>query len=93
MLLATAAALVCYAGAATADIDDARSHQAEAAARSSRAHRRGAGVSALPLSHLGWAEFFLERYDDSIADLQRGIAVARLGGQASSRVRWSRASA
>ena len=81
VLLATAAALVCYAGAATADIDDARSHLAEA----------GALVASLPdsdlaarpdaLSHLGFAEFFLERYDDSIAHLQRGIAVARLGGQ------------
>ncbi len=32
-------------------------------------------------AQLGWAEFYLERYDDSIAHLERGIAVSRATGQ------------
>ena len=79
VLLATVA-LVCYAGAATANIADARSHQAEAALVASRSPTRSWRSIGLPLD-LGWAEFFLERYDDSIAHLQRGIEVARAGGQ------------
>jgi DNA-binding NarL/FixJ family response regulator/tetratricopeptide (TPR) repeat protein len=81
VLLATAAALVCYAGAATADIDEARAHHAEAATRIASLTDQELAAWPNALSHLGWAEFFLELYDDAIADLQRGIRVARMGGQ------------
>jgi ATP/maltotriose-dependent transcriptional regulator MalT len=81
VLLATAVALVCYAGAATADIADARSHQAEAAALVASLTDEQLALHPACLSDLGWAEFFLERYDDSIAHLQRGVEVARAGGQ------------
>ena len=80
-LLATATALVCYAGAATADIEDARAHHAEAAARVSALTDEELVVRPNALSHLGWAEFFLELYHEAIEDLQRGIAVARLAAQ------------
>jgi DNA-binding NarL/FixJ family response regulator len=80
-LLATAAALACYAGTATADIEDARSYQGEAAALVASLADEQLAARPDALSHLGWAEFFLELYDDSIAHLQRGVSVARLGGQ------------
>ena len=81
VLLATATALVCYAGAATADIADARSHHAEAAALVAKFTDEQLALHPACLSDLGWAEFFLERYDDSIAHLRRGVSVARAGGQ------------
>jgi DNA-binding NarL/FixJ family response regulator len=81
VLLATAVALVCYAGAATADIAEACAHQAEAAALVATLSDEQLAVRPACLSHLGWAEFFLERFDDSIDHLQRGVSVARAGGQ------------
>jgi ATP/maltotriose-dependent transcriptional regulator MalT len=81
VLLATAVALVCYAGAATADIEVARSHQAEAAALVASLTDEQLAARPAALSHLGWAEFFLERYEDAIAHLERGVSVARAGGQ------------
>ncbi len=56
-----------------------------------RASVAASAMDALPDSHLsvrletaaqlGWAEFYLERYDQSIAHLERGIAVSRATGQ------------
>ena len=81
-LIAAAASALCLGEAAAGDV---------AAARASTAPRRVAQVERLSdaelaprleaLYYLGWAENYLEHYDDAIAHVDRGIAIARATGE------------
>ena len=58
---------------------------ASTATRPSRSIERLSDAELAPrleaLYYLGWAENYLERYDDAIAHAQRGIAIARAHGR------------
>ena len=83
LLVASALAAVAYASLTAGDIHRALTCVREASPR----------VDALPdgvlashlysLSWLGWSELHLERYDDAIRHLERGLVIARHAGRTS----------
>ncbi|HLM09888.1 MAG TPA: AAA family ATPase [Thermoleophilaceae bacterium] len=81
VLLATAEAMLGYAGTAVGAIDGAVEHQRRAAELVDSLSDAELVMRPAALAHLGWAEFFMERYDDAIRHLERGMSVAWAAGQ------------
>jgi DNA-binding CsgD family transcriptional regulator/tetratricopeptide (TPR) repeat protein len=80
-LIAAAASALCLGEAAAGDIDAAREHREEALG-----HVDGLSDAELTprleaLYYLGWAENYLEHYEEAIAHVDRAIAIARVAGE------------
>jgi DNA-binding NarL/FixJ family response regulator/tetratricopeptide (TPR) repeat protein len=80
-LVAAAASALSLGEAATGDVDAAREHREEALERIDRLSDAELASRLDALYYLGWAENYLERYDDAVARADRGIAIARATGQ------------
>ena len=80
-LIAAAASALALGEAAAARIDAAREHHAEALEQIERMDDAELANRLETLYYLGWAENYLERYDDAIAHAERGVAIARAIGE------------
>ena len=80
-LIAAAASALALGEAASGASADARRHRDEAAEQIERLSDAALAPRLEALYYLGWAENYLERYDDAIAHAQRGIAIARATGE------------
>ena len=80
-LIAAAASALCFGEAAGGRIETAGGHRAEAVALVDALSDAELAPHLDALFHLGWAETYLEHYDEAVARFERGIAVARATGQ------------
>ena len=80
-LVAMVAAALSLGEAASMLIDDARRHHAEAVAALERVDDDELAPRLETLYYLGWAENYLEHYDDAHAHAERGVAIARATGE------------
>ena len=81
VLIAAAASVLCLAEATGGHIPSAREHREEALRELDAVTDAELGARLETLYHLGWAENYLEHYDEAIAHVDRGIAIARATGQ------------
>jgi DNA-binding NarL/FixJ family response regulator/tetratricopeptide (TPR) repeat protein len=79
-LIAASASALALGEAAAGASADAREHREEAVAQLERLSDAALAAHLEALYYLGWAENYLERYDDAIAHAQRGVAIARATG-------------
>ncbi len=80
-LIAAAASALCLAEAAAGRIAEAREHRAEALAELERLSDAELAPRLEALFYLGWAENYLEHWEDALAHVDRGIAIARATGE------------
>jgi DNA-binding CsgD family transcriptional regulator len=80
-LIAGAASALALGEAAGARVDSAREHRAEALEQIERMDDDELAGSLETFYYLGWAENYLEHYDDAIARAERGMAIARSTGE------------
>ena len=80
-LVAVAAAALALGEAAAARVEPAREHRGEALAQIEVMEEHEVAVRLETLYYLGWAESYLEHYDDAIARAERGVAIARATGE------------
>ncbi|HEX6388062.1 MAG TPA: AAA family ATPase, partial [Solirubrobacteraceae bacterium] len=80
-LIAAAASALCLAEATAGRVTDARGHRATAIAELERLTDGELAPRLEALFYLGWAENYLEHWDDAIAHVDRGIAIARATGE------------
>ena len=80
-LIAAAASALCLGEAAAGEIADAREHRAEALAVVDELSDAELAPRLEALFYLGWAENYLEHFDEAIAHADRGIAIARATGE------------
>ena len=80
-LIAVAASALSLGEAAAGDIEAAREHRDQALEHVDRLTDRELAPRLEALYYLGWAENYLECYDDAIAHVERGIAIARANGE------------
>jgi DNA-binding CsgD family transcriptional regulator len=80
-LIAAAASALALGEAASARIEAARAHRAEALEQIERMDDAELANRLETLYYLGWAESYLEHYDDAIAHAERGVAIARAMGE------------
>ena len=80
-LIAAAASALCVGEAAAGQIEAAREHHAEAVSYIDRMSDAELAPRQEALCHLGWAENYLELYDQAIAHVERGIAIGRATGE------------
>jgi DNA-binding NarL/FixJ family response regulator len=80
-LVAAAASALCLAEAAAGQIAAARAHRDEALAEVDRLSDADLAPRLEALFYLGWAENYLEHWDDAVAHVDRGIAIARATGE------------
>ena len=80
-LIAAAASALCLGEAAAGDIDAAREHREEALGQVDRLSDAELTPRLEALYYLGWAENYLEHYEEAIAHVDRGIAIARAAGE------------
>ena len=80
-LIAAAAAALALGAAAAGDIEPARQHREVALEQIDRLTDAELAPQLEALYYLGWAENYLERYDDAIQHTDRGIAIARATGE------------
>src|SRR4029453_10968052 len=76
-LLASAASALALGESAAGEIPPAREHLAEALALVDDLSDTELAPRLEALFYLGWAENYLERFDDAVAHADRGVAVAR----------------
>ncbi|HKH18169.1 MAG TPA: AAA family ATPase [Solirubrobacteraceae bacterium] len=81
LLIAAAASALCLGEAAAGEIATAREHRAEALAHLERLSDDELAPRLETLYYLGWAENYLEHYDDAIAHVDRAITIARASGE------------
>ncbi len=79
-LIAAAASALCLGETVAGRIDEARVHHEEALAVDGLSDDELA-PRLEALYYLGWAENYLERYDEAIAHVDRGIGIARATGR------------
>ena len=79
-LIATAASALCLGETASGRIEVAREHREEARAEVDRLSDAELAPRLEALYYLGWAETYLEFYEDAVARFERGIAIARESG-------------
>jgi DNA-binding NarL/FixJ family response regulator len=79
-LIAAAASALCFGETAAGRIDAAREHRAEALAHVDRLSDAELASRLEALYYLGWAETYLEHYDDALGHFDRGVAIARAFG-------------
>ena len=80
-LIASAASALALGEAASGAIDAAREHLRRALEQVDRLTDEELAPRLEALYYLGWAENYLERYDDAIAHADRGLAIARAMGE------------
>ena len=80
-LIAAAAAALALGAAAAGDIEAARRHHAVAVEQIEQLTDAELAPQLEALYYLGWAENYLERYDDAIEHTERGIRIARATGE------------
>ena len=80
-LIAAAASALALGEAAAGRIGAAREHREEATALVDRLSDAELAPRLETLYYLGWAENYLEHYDDAAAHADRGIAIARSTGE------------
>jgi ATP/maltotriose-dependent transcriptional regulator MalT len=80
-LIATAAAALALGEAAAARTAAALQHRDESLERIERMDDAELAARLDAFYYLGWAENYLERYDEAIAHADRGVALARATGQ------------
>jgi DNA-binding NarL/FixJ family response regulator len=80
-LIAAAAAALALGEAAAARVDAAREHRAEALAQIESMDDADLASRLETFYYLGWAESYLEHYDDAVAHAERGMAIARATGE------------
>jgi DNA-binding CsgD family transcriptional regulator/tetratricopeptide (TPR) repeat protein len=80
-LVMAAAAALALAAAVQGSTPLAQEHRALAVAELERLPEPELAGRLDALYHLGWAENYLERYDDAIAHADRGLDLARASGQ------------
>ncbi len=80
-LIAAAVSALCLGEAAVGDIAAAKEHRAEAVEYVDRLSDAELAPRLEALYYLGWAENYLEHYDEAIAHADRGIEIARSAGQ------------
>jgi ATP/maltotriose-dependent transcriptional regulator MalT len=76
-LIAEAASALALGEAATMKVDSARAHREEALEQIGRMGDAELAARLDTLYYLGWAENYLEHYDEAIAHAERGVAIAR----------------
>ena len=81
VLIAAAASALCLGEAAAGEIAAAREHRTEALAHLERLSDDELAPRLETLYYLGWAENYLEHYDDAIAHVDRAITIARASGE------------
>jgi len=79
-LIAAAASALALGEAACGRSADAREHREEAVEQIERLSDADLAPRLEALYYLGWAESYLERYDDAVAHARQGIAIARATG-------------
>ena len=79
-LIAVAAAALALGEAAAVQVEAAREHRAEALEQIRRMDDAELAERLDALYCLGWAENYLEHYDEAIALAERGVAIARATG-------------
>jgi DNA-binding NarL/FixJ family response regulator/tetratricopeptide (TPR) repeat protein len=79
-LTAAAASALALGEATAARTESARAHRAEALEQIERMDEADLARRLETLYYLGWAENYLEHYEDAIAHAERGIAIARAVG-------------
>ncbi len=80
-LIASAASALALGEAASGEIEAAREHLSVALEQVNRLADEELAPRLEALYYLGWAENYLERYDDAIAHADRGLAIARATGE------------
>jgi DNA-binding CsgD family transcriptional regulator/tetratricopeptide (TPR) repeat protein len=80
-LVASAAAALCLTETLWGRIDVAREHRGEASSAVDRLSDAELAPRLDALYHLAWAETYLERYDEAVAHIDRGIAISRAFGE------------
>jgi DNA-binding NarL/FixJ family response regulator len=80
-LIAAAASALCLGEAAAGQIEAAREHRAVALAEVDRLPDAELAPRLEALYYLGWAENYLEHWDEAVAHVDRGIAIARATGE------------
>ncbi len=80
-LIAAAAAVLALGESSSGESASAREHRDEAVAQIERLSDSELAPHLEALYYLGWAENYLELYDDAVAHAQRGIAIARATGE------------
>jgi DNA-binding NarL/FixJ family response regulator/tetratricopeptide (TPR) repeat protein len=80
-LIATAASALTLGEASASEIDAAREHREVALRELDRMDDSELTGRLEALYYLGWAETYLEHYDEAIARAERGIAIARATGE------------
>jgi ATP/maltotriose-dependent transcriptional regulator MalT len=81
LVAAAAAALALAEAASGKDVDSARAHLGEALEQIERLSDNELARRLETLYYLGWAENYLELYDDAIQHAERGVEVARATGE------------
>jgi DNA-binding CsgD family transcriptional regulator/tetratricopeptide (TPR) repeat protein len=81
LLLATATAALCLAEAGAGEIAAARERLEQASALVDALDDAELAPRVETLFYLGWAENYLERYEEAIAHVDRGIAILRGSGE------------
>jgi DNA-binding CsgD family transcriptional regulator len=79
-LIAAAASALCLCETVAGHIDSARTYCDEARAEVERLSDVELAPRLEALYYLGWAETYLERYDQAIARFERGLEIARATG-------------
>jgi ATP/maltotriose-dependent transcriptional regulator MalT len=80
-LIAVAASALALGEATAARVQAAREHRAEALEQIERMDDAELAAHLDTLYYLGWAENYLEHYDEAIAHAERGVAIARATGE------------
>jgi len=80
-LVAAAASALCLAETVAGQIEAARGHREQALAQIDRLSDAELAPRLEALYYLGWAENYLEYYDEAIGHVDRGIAIARATGE------------
>jgi DNA-binding CsgD family transcriptional regulator/tetratricopeptide (TPR) repeat protein len=80
-LIAAAASVLCLGETAAGLTVAADAHRAEARAEIDRLSDAELAPRLEALLYLGWAETYLERYDDAIGHAERGVRIARATGE------------
>jgi DNA-binding CsgD family transcriptional regulator len=81
VLVAAAASALCLGQVAGGQVEPARERRAEAIELLERLSDAELAPRLETLYYLGWAENYLEHYDDAVAHVDRGIAIARAAGE------------
>ncbi len=81
LIAAAASALALAESAGGGAVEDARAHLEEALEHIERLSDQELARRLDTFYYVGWAENYLERYDDALAHAERGVEIARTNGE------------